>query len=365
MWLILTTFSINRGRFNLLKLKSKKRIYKIIFILGVALFIFGIICGFVDIIQPLRGIFIIIGVLVGLISALLITDGNGKRHTKVITVVFMFPIMLAFICTKFLPFVMGVFYSLTDWNGIKFDSFVGISNYINSFKGGGFQYSFLLTAIYAVLNMIAVNVLGFFLALICVQKIKRIGFFRASFFLPNMIGGIVLGYVWQFIFNKVFVVLFDQVSMLSSAKTAIFAIAIVSTWQYAGYIMMIYIAGLQSVPGDILEAASVDGASGWKVTTKIRIPMMANTFTNCVFLSLLQSFDQFDLNFAITNGAPAVLIKGKVIPSTQFLSLNIYNTAMIKNDYGVAQAQAIMFFLILTVLSLTQVSIMKKWEVTA
>ena len=152
-------------------------------------------------------------------------------------------------------------------------------------------------------------------------------------------------------------------SMLTDPNLAMVAILIVSTWQYAGYIMMIYLTGLTSVPKDVLEAANVDGANSWTTLLKIKVPMIANTFTVCIFLTLVNSFKQFDLNLAITNGAPARVLGSKIIQSTEFLALNIYNTAIGKNQYALGQTKAVVFFVILAIVSLTQVSISKKREV--
>ena len=212
--------------------------------------------------------------------------------------------------------------------------------------------------------MLSVNLVAFGLALLCTSKVKGRNLYRAAYFLPNLIGGIVLGYVWQFIFNKVFTsVIAGSVSMLTDPNLAIAAILIVSTWQYAGYIMMIYVTGLQSVPKDVLEASNVDGANQIMTLLKIKVPMIANTFTVCIFLTLVNSFKQFDLNLAITNGAPSRILGGKPVQSTEFLALNIYNTAIGKNQYALGQTKAVVFFIILAVVSLTQVTISKKKEV--
>jgi len=171
-----------------------------------------------------------------------------------------------------------------------------------------------------------------------------------------------LGYVWQFIFNRVFVLVF-QPSMLTVPNLAVLSIVIVSSWQYAGYIMMIYITGLQLIPKEVLEAAQIDGAGVFKTLFKIKIPMIASTTTICLFLTLVNSFKQFDLNFAITGGAPARLLGSKAVPSTEFLALNIYNTAIARNNYALGQSKAVMFFIVLAIISLTQVWINKKREI--
>ena len=232
------------------------------------------------------------------------------------------------------------------------------------FKQMDFVYSFVVTSIFTIINMLLVNLVAFLLALLCTSKIKGRDFFRAAYFLPNLIGGLVLGYVWQFIFNKVLtVVLSGSKSMLTDPNLALMAILIVSTWQYAGYIMMIYITGLQTIPKSVMEASGVDGADPVTTLFKIKIPMIANTFTVCTFLTLVNSFKQFDLNISITNGAPARVLGAKIVQSTEFLALNIFITAIRKNNYALGQTKAVVFFIVLAIVSLTQVVISKKREV--
>lgn len=308
-----------------------------------------------------RGTLLILGAV--LVMAGLYMMPTGK-HRTIINVLFLFPLIFAFAVTVLIPFACGIFYSMTDWDGIKFNHFVGLGNYISMFKTQDYLYSFCVTFIFTVVNMLSVNVVAFALALLCTSKVKARNFYRAAFFIPNLIGGIVLGYVWQFIFNKVLTMVVEgSVSMLTDPNLALVAILIVSTWQYAGYIMMIYVTGLQGVPRDVLEASNVDGADGLTTLFKIKMPMIANTFTVCIFLTLVNSFKQFDLNLAITNGAPSRILAGKAVPSTEFLALNIYNTAIAKNQYALGQIKAVVFFIILAVVSLTQVSISKKKEV--
>jgi raffinose/stachyose/melibiose transport system permease protein len=311
--------------------------------------------------NTMRGTILIVGALLVILGLYSFTT---KKHRMIINILFIFPLLFAFFVTVLIPFVCGVFYSFTNWNGIKFTEFVGLGNYISMFRSEDYVYSFIVTFIFTVVNMILVNSAAFALALFCTSKVKGKNFYRAAFFIPNLIGGIVLGYVWQFIFNKVFTVVINgSASMLTNPNLALMAILIVSTWQYAGYIMMIYVTGLQNVPQDILEASSVDGASGWITLFKIKIPMIANTFTVCIFLTLVNSFKQFDLNLAITNGAPSRILNGDIVQSTEFLALNIYNTAIGKNQYALGQTKAVIFFIILAVVSLTQVYISKKKEV--
>ncbi|MDR1766150.1 MAG: sugar ABC transporter permease [Lachnospiraceae bacterium] len=291
--------------------------------------------------------------------------GGAKRRAWVdrfTYVGFLVPMVVPFLVTVAVPFGVGVYYSFTDWTGLGSGKFVGLANYVKIFGQNDYLYSLGITAAFTVANMLAVNVLAFLMALLCTQEIAAARFCRAVFFVPNLIGGIVLGYVWQFIFNKVFAQL-GGVSMLTDPTGAFFAIAIVSTWQYAGYIMMIYITGLQSIPGEVLQAAGLDGAGALAMLFRVKIPMVMNTFTVCLFLTLVNSFKQFDLNFAITGGAPARILGGKAIPSTEFLALNIYNTAIVKNNYALGQAKAIVFFVALAAISLMQVWIGKKSEV--
>lgn len=308
-----------------------------------------------------RGAFLVFGIFL-IIFGIYVFPGN--HHRKIVNVLFLLPLFTAFGITVLIPFLFGIFYSFTNWNGIHFTRFVGLMNYVEMLKAPDYLYSLLITFLFTILNMITVNLMAFILALLCTAGVRGKNFYRASFFLPNLIGGIVLGYVWQFIFNKVFPSLVEgSFSMLTDPNLALFAILIVSTWQYAGYIMMIYVTGLQGVPKDIIEASKVDGADSLKSLLYIKLPMIANTFTVCIFLTLVNSFKQFDLNFAITNGAPSRILGTKAIQSTEFLALNIYNTAIAKNQYALGQTKAVVFFIILAMVSLTQVSISKRKEV--
>ncbi len=340
---------------------DKKVIPLIMLALGAILTIYALILDFTGATGEFRGYVLILGVILLILG---IFKMPNKKHTKIVNMVFLFPMVFSFAVTVIIPFILGIIYSFTDWNGIQVTRFVGFENYITMFKQSDYVYSFLITLIYTVINMILVNVVGFVLALVCSSKMKGTSFFRSAYFLPNLIGGLVLGYVWQFIFNKVFTVIFaGSASMLTDPNLALLSILIVNTWQYAGYIMLIYLTGLQTVPKDVLEASGVDGASALTTLFKIKIPMIANTFTVCIFLTLVNSFKQFDLNLAITNGAPGRLVGTKIIQSTELLALNIYNTAIRKNNYALGQTKAVVFFIILAAVSLTQVAISKKREV--
>lgn len=288
------------------------------------------------------------------------------KRSKAWDALFLFPAVFAFIMVIIVPFVLGIYYSLTDWNGISpIFNFVGLKNFPAMFTEKQFQYSFIITLVYTVINIILVNVVGFGLALLATSNLKLKNFYRAGFFVPNLIGGIVLGYIWQFVFNNLFTVLFASKSLLTNANSAIMAMSIVNTWQYSGYIMMIYVASIQSIPEEVMEAASVDGATYMVRLRKILIPMMANSFTITLFLTLTNSFKQYDMNFTLTNGGPSARFAGKIVQGTRLLAMDIYNTANAQNNLAVAQAKAVVFFILLVVFSLIQVSISRRREIEA
>ena len=293
-----------------------------------------------------------------------------EHHRSIINFIFLFPLLFTFAVTVIIPLCLGIYYSMTDWNGIQLTKFLGLANYAAMFKDPAFIWSIILTILFVFVNMILVNLIGFSLALLCSSKMKGVGFFRAAYFLPNLIGGIVLGYIWQFIFNNVLLGYTMQLfeynkSMLSSSGTAFAAIILVYLWQYAGYIMLIYINGLTAVPKDVLEASAIDGANAWTTLFKIKLPMIASTITICTFLTLTGAFKQFDVNMALTNGTGSIpdFFGNYLTNGTQMLALNIYNTAISKSNYSMAQAKAVLFFLILASVSLVQVRISNSKEV--
>lgn len=293
------------------------------------------------------------------------------KQSRTTNILFMLPTLLAFVLVIIIPFFMGIYYSLTDWNGVSnVINFIGFENYKGMFAQPDFINSLKATVIYTVINIALVNFVGFSLALLATSNLRLRNVYRAGFFIPNLIGGIVLGYIWQFMFNNVIVefatntgITFLQKSMLSKSTTVIWAMSIVNTWQYGGYIMMIYVAGIQGIPADVMEAASVDGANYFTRLRRILIPMMANSFTICLFLTLTNSFKQYDMNYSLTNGGPAALFMGKAIKSSELLAMNIYNTANLNNKLALGQAKAVVFFLMLVVVSLVQVYFNKKKEV--
>ena len=274
--------------------------------------------------------------------------------------IFVGPALIAMTMVVIIPFIIGIYYTFTNWNGAnpKYD-FVGISNYINLVNDAQFIYSLKITVAYTFASVLSINLVGFGLAYAVTRKLKTSNFLRTGFFMPNLIGGLILGFIWQFMFNSVFTGVGQALgskilatSLLQEPSTAMFAMLIVSTWQYAGYIMVIYVAALENVPADLIEAAHIDGANGWYTFKHITIPMVRQGMTICLFLTLANSFKLFDLNFSLT---PA--------KTTEMLALNIYKEAFVINNMGIGQAKAIIFFIIVTTISLTQVYFNKKKEV--
>lgn len=286
---------------------------------------------------------------------------------------FLLPALLAFTVVVLIPFFMGVYYSLTDWAAIAGEeiSWVGLSNYGEMFLDVEFQYSFLQTFLFTLLSAVIINAFSLFLAVLVTRKIKLKGFFRAGFFLPNLIGGLVLGYIWQFIFKSVVpsigsalgINALENLLLLADPTLTLMGLIFAFTWQYAGYIMMIYVAALLNVPQELTEAAQIDGAGFWKRFKNITMPMIAQAFTITSFLTIVNSFKQFDIIVALTNGGPSTMFAGEVVNSTELLAVHIYNVAFKYNDMAQGQARAIIFFLILSIISIAQVRISQKREV--
>jgi raffinose/stachyose/melibiose transport system permease protein len=268
------------------------------------------------------------------------------------------------------PFFFGLYYSMTDWNGVSENiQFVGFVHFTQVFTEPGFLYSFLITGAYTVINVVLVNVVGFILALVVTSNLKFRNFYRAGFFAPYLIGGIVLGYIWQFLFNNAIPTLGKVLSLdalttsyLSHADTVIWAMSVVNVWQYAGYIMLIFIAAIQAVPSSLMEAAKVDGAGFMRRIFGILIPMMANAFTISLFLTLTSSFKQYDMNFTLTNGGPAGRFFDQPVKASQLLAMNIFDTAH-ANQMAQAQAKAVILFVALVIVSLIQVWVSKRKEI--
>ena len=269
--------------------------------------------------------------------------------------VFLLPTLAAFLIAFAIPFVMGVFLSFTEFRTLTDATFVGFSNYIRAFTDDKlFLQSLIFTVKFAVISVIGINVIAFVLALLFTRGLPGTNFFRTVFFMPNLIGGIVLGYIWQVIINGV---LYKYgYAITSKAEFGIAGLIIMMNWQMIGYMMIIYIAGIQNVPDDILEAAKVDGAGKFRTLFSIIIPSVMPSVTICLFLTITNSFKLFDQNLALTAGAPA--------KQTQLAALDIYNTFYGKTGWeGVGQAKAVIFFLLVAVIAFMQLAMTRKKEV--
>ncbi len=278
--------------------------------------------------------------------------------------VFVLPTFVAF-CIGFIwPFVQGIYLSFCKFAVPQNAKFVGLANYAKVFSDSGFLYSFIYTAIFAIVSIVAINLIAFAVAYFLTQKIKGANLFRTVFFMPNLIGGIVLGYIWTLIFDGIL----QKYGTFLLAKTeyGFWGLVILMCWQQVGYMMIIYIAGIQSVSDDILEAAKIDGAGKMQTLFKITIPNIMSSFTICIFLTLTNSFKLFDQNLALTGGMPVVFGEdGSMIYSTQMLALNIVESKTGLNGNGVAQAKSFVFFLIVAVISLLQLRFTRSKEVEA
>lgn len=279
--------------------------------------------------------------------------------------VFILPALLAFIVVQVIPMFMGISYSFTDWNGVgATKNFVGLQNYITTLTGDAqFRQAFAFTFLFSICAVIMVNAVGFGLALLVTQRMKGANLLRGIFFMPNLIGGILLGFTWQFVFVQVFEAIGKAWNIpwmqgwLTDQKTGFIGLLIVVTWQLSGYMMMIYIAQIQNIPDSVIEAAKIDGATGWRRLKSIILPLMMPAFTIGLFLTISNSFKLFDQNISLTGGGPA--------NSTQMLALNIYNTAFGQNRFGLAQSKAVVFMIVVMAISITQLTITKKREVEA
>lgn len=264
------------------------------------------------------------------------------------------PTLVAFFLAFVIPFVMGIYLSFCDFSTVTNATWVGISNYIEAFSNKDFINSLIFTVKFAIVAVITINICAFLLALLLTRGIKGTNLFRTVFFMPNLIGGIVLGYIWQSIINGVLA--HYGITMLMSEKYGFWGLVILTNWQLIGYIMIIYIAGLQNVPGDIVEAANIDGASKLQTLFKVKVPMIMPSVTISLFLTIANSFKMFDQNLALTAGGPS--------NKTTMMALDIYNTFYGKVGFeGVGQAKAVIFFIIVVVIGVSQVAYSRRKEV--
>jgi len=282
-------------------------------------------------------------------------NNTMKRDLKKYFPLFLLPTLIAFIIGFVWPFLWGIYLSFFKFKTLRFKEFNGFRNYVLAFSDDSFKYSFIFTALFAIVVVIIINVCAFALAYALTSKVKGSTVFRTIFFMPNLIGGIVLAYVWKEIMNDAIGLIWNSALMLD-AKFGFWGLVILLSWQQIGYMMIIYIAGLQNVPNDYIEAAKIDGANKWQILGKIIIPSVMPSITICLFLSLTNAFKLFDQNLALTGGSPN--------HKTEMLALNIYN-AFYGNatNLGIGQAKAVIFFILVVSISLLQLYITRKKEV--
>ena len=291
------------------------------------------------------------------------TGGNSlRRQTRTWSPLFMGPVVICFIIGFVWPFIQGIYLSFCQFRLIRDAKFVGFSNYVSALQDQTFTHAFWYSALFAVVSLVLINVLAFTVAYALTQGIKGSNLFRTVFFMPNLIGGIVLGYIWSMIFDGI--LSRYNTSILMESKYGFWGLIILVCWQQIGYMMIIYIAGLQAVPEDMIEAAKIDGATKAQTLFKVTIPNVMPSITICTFLTLTNGFKLFDQNLALTGGAPSVMANGGKINMTELLALNIYSTYNInKNWHGAAQAKAVVFFLLVAVLAIAQQSATRSKEV--
>lgn len=280
-----------------------------------------------------------------------------KRNIKKYFPIFLLPITIAFAFAFVIPFAIGVGLSFTEFTAVTDAKWVGFQNYISAFSSSSdFLHALGFTALFTVVSVVTVNVFSFALALLLSRGIRGTNLFRSVFFMPNLIGGIVLGYIWNLLINAVLSSF--GVDITYKAEYGFWGLVILTNWQLIGYMMVIYVAGLQNVPHDLIEAAQIDGASPAKTLFSVKIPMVMPSITICMFLTLTNSFKMFDQNLALTAGAPE--------RETEMLALNIYNTFYGRVGWqGVGQAKAVIFFIIVGLLAFLQLKITSSKEVNA
>ena len=268
--------------------------------------------------------------------------------------IFVLPTLIAFSFAFIIPFVMGVYLSFCTFKTITNAQFLGLDNYIKIFADKDFVNAFGFTLKFSVVSIVTINVFAFILALALTRKIKGTNLFRTVFFMPNLIGGIILGYIWQQMINAV--LLKYETTLVANPTYGFWGLIILMNWQMIGYMMIIYVAGLQNVPTDLIEAAEIDGATSLQTLFKVKIPMVMPSITICLFLTVSNSFKLFDQNLALTAGAPS--------KKTAMLALDIYNTFYGRSGFeGVGQAKAVLFFIVVAVIALGQLVLTRRKEV--
>ncbi len=271
--------------------------------------------------------------------------------------IFVLPTLVAFIIGFLVPFAEGIYLSFCRFTTVKDAAFTGFGNYIRIFADASFLRSFGFTAVFTVVTTILINVLAFCVALLLTRGLRGTNYFRSVFFMPNLIGGIVLGYIWQILLNALLMMM-EKPLLSLDATYGFWGLVVLMCWQQIGYMMIIYIAGLQNVPGELLEAAKIDGAGAWSTLWKVKIPMVMPSITICTFLTITNSFKLFDQNLSLTGGEPA--------HASEMLALNIYNTFYARAGAqwkGLGQAKAMLFFLLVVAIALVQLKLTRSKEV--
>ncbi|MEK4249179.1 carbohydrate ABC transporter permease [Paenibacillus sp. FSL W7-1287] len=277
-----------------------------------------------------------------------------QKMIKKYFALFALPTLIAFTVAFVVPFVLGIYLSFTEFTTVTDARWVGLDNYVKAFKDPDFLKALWFTAKFTVVSVVSINVLAFLLALLLTKKVLGTNVFRTIFFMPNLIGGIVLGYIWQLIINGI-LYQFD-VTLTSDPKYGFWGLVVLMNWQLIGYMMIIYIAGIQNVPKEQLEAAKIDGATNGTILRKIILPLVMPSITICLFLTISNSFKLFDQNLALTAGAPS--------KQTTMLALDIFNTFYSKAGFeGVGQAKAVMFFIMVALIVVIQLGITRRREI--
>ena len=276
-----------------------------------------------------------------------------QRPIKKWAPVFILPTFAAFVIGFVWPFIQGIYLSFCNFNTPRDAEWIGLGNYVKVFNDAGFINAFKNTAAFAIVTIILINVFAFMIAYALTQKMRGANLFRTVFFMPNLIGGVVLGYIWSMIFESILAKFGTYLT--ANGTLGFWGLVILVSWQQIGYMMIIYIAGLQAVPEDMLEAARIDGASGAQTLFQVIIPNVMPSIATCTFLTLTNGFKLFDQNLALTGGLPSLIINKAKVNVTELLALNIYSTYNISKKYhGVAQAKAVIFFILVAVLAVIQ-----------
>ena len=287
-----------------------------------------------------------------------------KPKRKIYFLIFVLPTLAAFLIGFVYPFFNGIYLSFCKFRTTSDAVFIGFGNYVKAFQNEGFLHSFWFTVLFVIVSVILINLIAFFVAYALTLGIRGSNVFRTVFFVPNLVGGIIIGYIWQYIFNGI--LKYYGTNLALNANFGFWGLVILMCWQQAGYMMIIYIACFQSVPHDLYEAAKIDGAGKKQLLTNVTLPMMMPSITICTFLTLTNSFKLFDQNLALTGGAPGIVSQGSgtMDYQTEMMALNIYNTFYAnQNSRGVGQAEGVIFFVIVVIIALIQLYFTRRKEV--